>query len=48
MEKLEVTDLLDAIPGMLIERGLLAELPCRKIHLGSMGRIDQQAELGDR
>lgn len=44
MTRLEVDDLLEGIPAMLIERGLLTELPCRRIYLGAMGEIDIKAE----
>lgn len=44
MTRLEVDDLLDAVPEMLIKRGFLGELPCRKIHLGAMGAIDIKVE----
>ena len=47
MTKLEVDDLLEDIPAMLIERGLIAELPCRRIYLGAMGEIDIKAEKCD-
>lgn len=44
MKRLEVDDLLEGIPAMLIELGLLTELPCRRIYLGAMGEIDIKAE----
>jgi len=47
MTRLEVDDLLEDIPAMLIERGLIAELPCRRIYLGAMGEIDIKAEKCD-
>lgn len=31
MTRLEMDDLLEGIPAMLIARGLLTELPCRRI-----------------
>lgn len=40
----EVNELLNAVPGMLIEEGLMVELPCRKIYLGAMGEIDIKVE----
>lgn len=44
MSRLEIDDVLDAVPGMLIARGVLAELPCRKIYLGAMGLVDIKVE----
>lgn len=44
MTRLEVDGMLDEVPEMLIERGVLGKLPCRKIHLGAMGAIDIKVE----
>ncbi|MBD8617269.1 hypothetical protein IFT69_26570 [Pseudomonas putida] len=44
MSKLEIDDVLDAVPGMLIARGVLAELPSRKIYLGAMRLVDIKVE----
>ncbi|WP_053160445.1 hypothetical protein [Pseudomonas sp. P1.8] len=44
MKRLEVTDLLDGIPEMLIKLDFIAELPCRRSYLGSMGEIGSRVE----
>ncbi|WP_303049705.1 hypothetical protein [Pseudomonas viridiflava] len=35
-----MSTLLRSIPKMLHEQGLIAELPCRWIYLGSMGEVE--------
>lgn len=47
LKRLGVVDLLDGIPEMLIELGFHAELPCRRIYLGSMGEIHIRVEKYD-
>lgn len=43
-EKHDVSALLWEVPRMLLERGLITELPCKKIHLGEMGEVDIREE----
>lgn len=43
-EKWEIDSLLGEIPRMLLQCGLVTELPSRKIHLGAMGEVDVQEE----
>lgn len=44
MKVVDLANLLCGIPGMLIDRGYLAVLPCRRIHLECMGDIDIRVE----
>lgn len=43
----DVSALLWDVPRMLLERGLITELPCKKIHLGEMGEVDIREEQDD-
>ncbi|WP_282348447.1 hypothetical protein [Pseudomonas sp. PS01301] len=43
----DMSALLWDVPRMLLERGLITELPCKKIHLGAMGEIDIRQEQDD-
>ena len=43
-ETWEVTELLCELPRLLVEQGLLVELPCRRIHLGSLGDVELTEE----
>ncbi|WP_341961795.1 hypothetical protein [Pseudomonas sp. RC10] len=45
--RLDVQDLMDAIPDQLLKRGLIAKVPCRNLHLGAFGDWDLQETLGD-
>lgn len=44
MKRLEVADLFDGIPEMLIKLDFIAELSCHRNHLGSMGEIGSREE----
>jgi hypothetical protein len=44
MKRLEVAELLDGIPEMLIKLDFIAELPCHRNYLGSMGEIGSRVE----
>lgn len=46
-ETWEVTGVLWEVPRMLVEQGLLLELPCRRIHLGSQGDVELTEEKKD-
>lgn len=46
-EAWEVTGLLWEAPRMLVEQGFLVELPCRRIHLGSLGDVELKEEKKD-
>ncbi|WP_434603086.1 hypothetical protein J3P85_07095 [Pseudomonas sp. Z1-12] len=46
-EPWEVTWGLWEVPRMLVEHGLLLELPCRRIHLGSLGDVELTEEKKD-
>ena len=46
-EAWEVTGVLWEVPRMLVEQGLLVELPCRRIHLGSLGEVELTEEKND-
>jgi len=46
-EAWEVTGVLWEVPRMLVEQGLLVELPCRRIHLGSLGDVELTEEKKD-
>ncbi|PRA33678.1 hypothetical protein [Pseudomonas poae] len=39
-EAWEVTGVLWEVPRMLVVQGFLAELPCRRIHLGALGDVE--------
>lgn len=47
MEAWEVTGVLWEVPRMLVEQGFLVELPCRRIHLGSLGDVELTEEKKD-
>lgn len=44
MKRLEVAELLGGIPEMLIKLDFIAELPCHRNYLGSMGEIGSRVE----
>ena len=46
-ERWEVPSLLWDIPRMLLESGLITALPCREIHMESMGEVDIREEKDD-
>ena len=46
-EAWEITGVLWEVPRMLVEQGLLLELPCRRIHLGSLGDVVLTSEMKD-
>ncbi|ANI00996.1 hypothetical protein A8L59_18150 [Pseudomonas koreensis] len=46
-ETWEVTGLLWEVPRMLVDQGLLVELPCRRIHLGALGDVELTKEKKD-
>lgn len=46
-ETWEVTGLLWEVPQMLVDQGLLVELPCRRIHLGALGDVELTEEKKD-
>ena len=46
-ETWEITELLWGLPRLLVEQGLLVELPCRRIHLGSLGDVELTEEKKD-
>lgn len=46
-ETWELTGLLWEVPRVLVEQGLLVELPCRRIHLGSLGEVELTEEKKD-
>lgn len=46
-ETWEVTELLWELPRLLVKQGLLVELPCRRIHLGSLGDVELTEEKKD-
>ncbi|QXG45611.1 hypothetical protein [Pseudomonas viridiflava] len=46
-ETWEVTGMLWEVPRLLVEQGLLVELPCRRVHLGASGEVDLTEEKKD-
>jgi len=46
-EAWEVTGVLCEVTRMLVEQGFLVELPCRRIHLGSLGDVELTEEKKD-
>ncbi|POM10559.1 hypothetical protein CUU62_22915 [Pseudomonas sp. WP001] len=46
-EAWEITGVLWEVPRMLVEQGFLVELPCRRIHLGSLGGVELTEEKKD-
>ncbi|WP_339498536.1 hypothetical protein [Pseudomonas canadensis] len=46
-ETWEVTGLLWEVPRMLVDQGLVVELPCRRIHLGALGDVELTEEKKD-
>jgi len=46
-EAWEVTGVLWEVPRILVEQGFLVELPCRRIHLGSLGDVELTEEKKD-
>ncbi|MFL6876799.1 hypothetical protein ACJ6YJ_18265 [Pseudomonas marginalis] len=46
-EAWEVTGVLWEVPRTLVEQGFLVELPCRRIHLGSLGGVELTEEKKD-
>lgn len=43
----EVSGVLSDVSRTLVEHGLLVELPCRRIHLGSLGDVELTEENTD-
>lgn len=43
-ETWEITELLWELPRLLVEQGLLVELPCRRIHLRSLADVELTEE----
>ncbi|WP_434578019.1 hypothetical protein J3P95_07555 [Pseudomonas sp. Z5-35] len=46
-ETWDITKLLWEVPRMLVDQGLLVELPCRRIHLGALGDVELTEEKKD-
>lgn len=46
-ETWELTGVLWEVPRLLVEQGLLVELPCRRIHLGALGDVEVTEEQKD-
>ena len=46
-ETWELTGVLWEVPRVLVEQGLLVELPCRRIHLGALGDVEVTEEKTD-